>query len=106
MVELSTCKSDVYDQADHPEHANWLIWSNEHGSWWAPNESGYTLKLSEAGRYSFKRAIEICRDAGFRRSTFSHYDIRVPNECMMLAPDEKVSELPKPLTQTLKKETL
>ncbi len=37
----------------------WLIWSNEHGGWWKPNELGYTHTHSEAGRYDFARALEI-----------------------------------------------
>ena len=78
---------------DEPQDADWLIWSNEHGSWWMPAHRGYTIRYSEAGRYSFKEAIQICRDAGFRRSTFSHYDIKTPNECMMLAPPKTKGDI-------------
>jgi len=37
-----------------------VIWSNEHGAYWRPDERGYTRKLSEAGRYPLARAIQIC----------------------------------------------
>ena len=42
---------------------NWLIWSNEHGGWWNPSEVGYTHTRSEAGRYSFDRALQIVMKA-------------------------------------------
>ena len=32
--------------------SEYLIWSNEHGAWWAPNGMGYTRVIEEAGRYS------------------------------------------------------
>jgi hypothetical protein len=41
-------------------NAEWLIWSDEHGAWWMPNASGYTRKLSDAGRYSLEQATKIC----------------------------------------------
>ena len=41
----------------------WLIWSNEHHAYWAPERCGYTKSANAAGRYQFSEAIEICRDA-------------------------------------------
>jgi len=63
----------------------WVIWSEEHGAWWAPawasvsaevvsNEGdarirpdpgkfGYTRSLSKAGRYSEAEAREIAENA-------------------------------------------
>jgi hypothetical protein len=38
----------------------YLIWSNEHGAWWRPNSCGYTMEISEAGRYSQTEAIARC----------------------------------------------
>ena len=70
-----------------PEDQLWLIWSVEHSAWWKPAQIGYTIKLSEAGRYAFQTAVNICRVAGFRRSNFSHQDIKTPNETMFLAED-------------------
>jgi hypothetical protein len=46
-----------------------LIWSFEHGSWWLPNESGYTHSIEKAGAYSLERAVEICAHANHRPPT-------------------------------------
>lgn len=35
---------------------DWVVWSEEHGGWWAPGERGYTHFLRAAGRYSEERA--------------------------------------------------
>lgn len=37
----------------------YLIWSNEHRCWWAPEERGYTQCVERAGRYSRTQAIDI-----------------------------------------------
>lgn len=49
LAETASPKSDLY-----------LIWSHEHQQWWGPNASGYTRRLSLAGRYSKRQALEIC----------------------------------------------
>jgi hypothetical protein len=43
----------------------YLIWSNEHNSWWAPNRRGYTRVLAKAGRYSQAEAVKTAHDAGY-----------------------------------------
>lgn len=43
----------------------WLIWSNEHGLWWKPNQRGYTQRVEEAGLYTLDEAIKICTEANF-----------------------------------------
>lgn len=43
----------------------YLIWSEEHGSWWAPHERGYTHSIRAAGRYPFHSAKLICDRANF-----------------------------------------
>lgn len=40
--------------------AAYVIWSNEHKCWWAPNRCGYRSSLDDAGRYSRDEAIKIC----------------------------------------------
>jgi hypothetical protein len=40
-----------------------LIWSNQHGKWWRPNERGYTAHLSEAGKYGLNEAQRIVAKA-------------------------------------------
>lgn len=41
----------------------YLIWSNEHRRWWAPNECGYVPDVKSAGRYTREQALDICRNA-------------------------------------------
>jgi hypothetical protein len=41
----------------------WLIWSIEHGAWWAPNSLGYTKSRKNAGLYSWDDALAIVRGA-------------------------------------------
>lgn len=41
----------------------YLVWSNEHRSWWRPNSYGYTVHVEAAGRYSREEAIDIARGA-------------------------------------------
>ncbi len=40
-----------------------LIWSNEHGAWWAPDGLGYTRVIEEAGRYPIADAALIVHKA-------------------------------------------
>lgn len=63
----------------------WLVWSNEHGAFWRPNESGYTARIEEAGRYSKAQAEAICKDASPRAWSTSPND--VPPEICMPAPE-------------------
>lgn len=42
---------------------NYIIWSEEHGAWWAPHRRGYTRDLSMAGRYTEAEAAQIVADA-------------------------------------------
>ena len=42
------------------ETCKWLIWSNEHNAWWAPNGRGYVQNRTEAGRYTLAEAMESC----------------------------------------------
>lgn len=57
----------------------WLIWSEEHGAWWAPGEHGYTRSIVEAGRYSEDRAKEIVARANYPLGTF--HEIALPDPC-------------------------
>lgn len=56
-----------------PTGETYVIWSHEHGKWWAPNAHGYVSRLDEAGRYTQKIALEICG-----RSLAGTYD--APND--------------------------
>lgn len=37
----------------------YLIWSNEHGAWWMPDNDGYTTDIDDAGRYSKNEANRV-----------------------------------------------
>lgn len=41
----------------------YLVWSNEHESYWAPNSAGYVRHVDKAGRYTFEQAVQICHGA-------------------------------------------
>lgn len=41
----------------------WLIWSQEHHSWWRFAGVGYTDSMTDAGRFSFLEALRIVSDA-------------------------------------------
>lgn len=40
-----------------------LIWSNQHCSWWRAHERGYTQRIEEAGRYDRADAERIVSNA-------------------------------------------
>lgn len=42
---------------------HYLIWSDEHRSWWGPNRCGYVKSIGSAGRYTEGEAIDICTNA-------------------------------------------
>lgn len=42
---------------------NYLVWSNEHSSWWGPNHNDYVTTVKEAGRYTRDEALSICISA-------------------------------------------
>lgn len=37
----------------------YLIWSDEHKAWWAPDGCGYVQTVREAGRYDAENAARI-----------------------------------------------
>lgn len=42
---------------------NYVIWSEEHGAWWAPARNGYTRELAKAGSYTEAEAEQIVANA-------------------------------------------
>lgn len=42
----------------------YLIWSNEHRAWWAPDGRGYTRRIDGAGRYDRAEAMLIAATRG------------------------------------------
>lgn len=58
--------------------SEYLIWSNEHHAWWGPERSGYGRRIDDAGRYTRKEALAICRGArGGRRYNRSPSEVPV-----------------------------
>lgn len=41
----------------------YLIWSHEHAAWWGPASNGYTRAVTQAGRYTYDDAMDICAAA-------------------------------------------
>jgi hypothetical protein len=56
-----------------------VIWSEEHGAWWAPGRSGYTRSLSNAGRYSKEEAQEIVTGANKYLPAGRFNEVAVPD---------------------------
>ena len=63
-----------------------LIWSNQHGGWWAPGGRGYTLDIGAAGRFTKDLATREVEGAG---AYGPHASDGVPDEVMMLAPEHR-----------------
>ena len=59
--------------------SRYLIWSFEHVAWWRPGQFGYSKEIKEAGNYSYKDALEICRGANAHRLPRGQF----PNEAMV-----------------------
>jgi hypothetical protein len=51
-----------------------LIWSNQHKSWWRPNSQGYTYFVEKAGRYNREQAMRIAAQ------TWRHAENGPPDE--------------------------
>ena len=71
-----------------------LVWSNQHGMWWRPEQIGYTQIIDEAGRYSRSMAAEIVRDATLdgkltyrRTDPVTEREYSAVSEVMVLAPE-------------------
>lgn len=65
---LNLESGDVQDIAEQVaaairDRSKFLIWSNQRGMWWRPNERGYTQILEEAGVYSRADAERIISGA-------------------------------------------
>ena len=53
----------VTEDKKAPEATHYFIWSTERNMWWNPNEVGYTENITEAGKYSSQKAIDIVMKA-------------------------------------------
>lgn len=57
---------------------NWLIWSREHQAFWKKPEYGYTPEISQAGRFTWERALQILDTANLIQ----------PEEFLLPAPED------------------
>lgn len=60
----------MYSDSD----SEYIIWSNQHKSYWKPNSMGYSIDIREAGIYSLKEVIRICDGATY------DWNNKIPNE--------------------------
>ena len=68
----------------------WVVWSEEHGAWWGPNELGYVKKLAKAGRYSEREAREIERRANqYLPAGVSFHEVAMPDPVLRRRFDEE-----------------
>lgn len=72
----------------------YLIWSNQHYSWWRADKRGYTQRIEEAGRYERAEAERIVADATLNgRLVYDAIDpqtgrvYRWVDEVLVLAPE-------------------
>lgn len=63
----------------------YLIWSMEHGAWWAPGRMGYSETVVGAGRYTRDEARAIVEDANVF-STQCH-EAMIPCSAVMMPED-------------------
>jgi hypothetical protein len=57
---------------------DWLIWSEEHGSWWRAGRRGYTTSILQAGIYTKVQADRIVHDANAHSSNLNEVAIAAP----------------------------
>lgn len=60
----------------------YLVWSNEHSSWWGRDRCGYTRIIANAGRYSRAEALSIAgtRDGGWHIRKGNPDEIAIPEQ--------------------------
>lgn len=63
------------------DEQKFYIWSNEKLAFWRPARSGYTFNITEAGKYDFEEAVQICKDANDR--FFEKDNCAAPNETIL-----------------------
>lgn len=63
---------------ENSNQPDWLVWSNEHKSWWAPGHKGYTSSREKAGRYTLEEAVNIVKGANIAIENNG-----VPNEAII-----------------------
>lgn len=82
---LSGERNRPMTESNNTDERDYVIWSNEHTAWWAPNECGYRSRLSDAGRYDREEALRICTGARGGREYNDN-----PTEVPLLAADAEL----------------
>lgn len=95
MAVCRSCGAQAYwrkwNTRIHPQPTSngelepWIVWSNEHRAFWAPNRCGYTARIEKAGRYTRAEAETICNGANYRANSRLNYG--TPPEICMPAPE-------------------
>lgn len=67
----------------------WLVYSREHNAWWRPGGGGYTVKITEAGRFTLDEATKICEEASWGGPILGG-----PPEFMMADPEQLLKTAP------------
>lgn len=65
---------------------DWLVWSEEHGSWWRAGQRGYTTSILQAGMYTRVQADRIVREANDYSATINEIAVIAPK---MLRPSHE-----------------
>jgi hypothetical protein len=60
-----------------------LIWSEEHGAWWAPASRGYTRSMKRAGRYSKDEAERFSTSAN-GGGTFCEVPVEISDDMLVV----------------------
>jgi hypothetical protein len=64
----------------NPQTPQYVIWSEEHGAWWAPKRNGYTRQLANAGRYQKAEADQIVSEANqYSRPPLAWSEVAIPD---------------------------
>lgn len=83
VKSLPRLKRAIIEEHEKRNGGVWIIWSEEHRAWWAPNHRGYVKNRNKAGRYSFEDATKIVSGANIGLKD-------VPNEAMVMLSDEEL----------------
>ena len=57
--------SELTTRQQQRGNMKYLIWPNEHNSWWKADHLGYTDHAHLAGRYTKEEALQICNGANY-----------------------------------------
>lgn len=71
---VSVIQPELFTPKPGDTYPLWVIWSNQHGLWWAGNGASYTDTFEMAGRYSTEDALAIVRNSSVEGRVLIHRD--------------------------------